>query len=44
VAGEHAELALGAGYDDHVDVLRTKQLFGGDEFEVEVCHLSLFKV
>eukprot|EP01035_Chromulina_nebulosa_P001682 gene1682-2272_t len=30
---EHAEVALGAGHDDHINVLRADQLFRRDEFE-----------
>jgi hypothetical protein len=32
---EHAEIALGAGDDDHVHVLGADELFGRDEFEVQ---------
>jgi hypothetical protein len=32
---QHAELALGAGDDDHVDLLGADEAFGSDEFEVK---------
>ena len=35
MALEHAEIAFGAGDDDHVDLLRADELFGRDEFEVQ---------
>jgi hypothetical protein len=35
VALQHAEIALGAGDDHHVDVFGADEAFGRDEFEVE---------
>jgi len=35
VALEHAEIALAAGDDDHIDLLRADELFRRDEFEVQ---------
>ena len=36
---QHAELALSAGHDDHVDRFGADQLFGGGEFKMQ-CHFS----
>ncbi|GGE96240.1 hypothetical protein GCM10011404_31720 [Sphingomonas prati] len=44
MALEDREVAFDAGDDDHVDVLRTEQLFRGDEFEVEVGHRVFLRI
>ena len=40
--GHDAEFALDPGHDDHVDVVRTNELFRRDEFEVKVGHMYPF--
>ena len=42
MAGHHAEIALAAGDDDHVDVLAADQFVGRDEFEAEIGHGQSF--
>ncbi|PAV68128.1 hypothetical protein WR25_22446 [Diploscapter pachys] len=40
MALQHAEVAFGAGHDDHVHVLGADELFGRDEFEVQHVRVS----
>jgi hypothetical protein len=39
MAFQHAEIAFGAGDDDHIDLLRPDELFWRDEFEMQHVYL-----
>ena len=44
MAGEHAEVALGAGHVDLIDLAGEQQLFRRDEIEVEGGHVAQVRI